>query len=76
MSSFVKIEGHKGLVKDLTNGGVINIDKNAYKHYQMSVLAAKKNIEEKQTMQQEINNMKNDINEIKQMLVALINKEK
>jgi hypothetical protein len=83
MSYLVSIEGHSSLKKDIVNGGVVNVDKNAYKKYLQSKELAKKAQEEKLQSQQtivrmehEINSMKQDMNDIKKMLESLVNKDK
>lgn len=83
MSVLVSIEGHTSLKKDISNGGVVNVDKNAYKKYLQSKEQAKRAHEEKiqhqQTivrMESEINSMKQDMNDIKKMLESLVNKDK
>jgi hypothetical protein len=83
MSYLVSIEGNPSLKKDIVNGGVVNVDKNAYKRYLQSKELAKKAQEEKLQSQQtivrmehEINSMKQDMNDIKKMLESLVNKDK
>jgi hypothetical protein len=83
MDNIVKIEGNSNLVKDLRNGGVINVDKNSYDQYKLSKNIAMKNIKELtatktnvETLQVEINSMKEDLETIKNMLYLLTQKGK
>jgi hypothetical protein len=83
MDNIVKIEGTTNLVKDLRNGGVINVDKNSYDQYKLSKNIAMKNIKELtatktnvETLQVEINSMKEDLETIKNMLYLLTQKGK
>jgi hypothetical protein len=83
MDNIVKIEGTANLVKDLRNGGVINVDKNSYDQYKLSKNIAMKNIKELtatktnvETLQVEINSMKEDLETIKNMLYLLTQKGK
>jgi hypothetical protein len=83
MSSLVKVQGYSNLRKDLINKGVVNVDHNAYQNYLVSKNLAKRNILEKEqahqnlaSMQDEINSIKDDVGQIKEMLLALMNKEK
>jgi hypothetical protein len=83
MNNLVKIEGKANLVKDLRNGGVINIDKNLYAQYKLSKNIAMKNIKELtttktsvETLRVEINTMKEDLETIKNMLHLLTQKGK
>ena len=81
MSELLKISGFDQLVKDPKNGGVINIDRGAYKSHLVSKQLAQRDLAEKkaskesiQSMQTEINTIKNDISEIKNMILNLIEK--
>lgn len=83
MAELVKVSGHGGLVKDLQNGGVINMDKKAYEQHKLARSIAVKNLEELsntknnvQTLQQELDSMKQDIGLIKEMLFTLTQKGK
>lgn len=83
MTTLVSIEGHTSLKKDISNGGIVNVDKAAYKKYMQSKEQAKRSHQEKIETQQtilkmetEINNMKQDMSDIKRMLESLVNKDK
>jgi hypothetical protein len=83
MVELVKVDGYGGLAKDLHNGGVINVDKKAYEQHKLSKTIALKNIEEisstkltVNSLQTEIDSLKEDIGEIKQMLFSLTQKGK
>ena len=71
---YVKIENKDGLIRDISSGAVLNTNRTDYENY----LNRKKQAElaKEQAAQQadEINNLKNEISEIKQMLIALMNK--
>lgn len=79
--TLLRVDGYTGLRKDQSNGGVINVDKSAYEAHKIAREVALRNIAEKratestmQSMQSEINNMKDDISEIKMMLAQLLSK--
>lgn len=79
--SLVKIEGYQNLRKDPSTGGVINVDKRSYDSYMLAKNSASKQVEERKAtqesisgLQDEINNIKNDLSEIKGILMSLINK--
>ena len=83
MNTLEKVEGFSSLMKDTSSGGVINVDKAAYKSYIVSKQIEQRKLAERkvqseqiQSMQEEINSIKDDISEVKQMLLALINKGK
>lgn len=73
--TYVNIEGKRGLVRDLNSGAILNTNRSDYDNY----LAKKKQRqEEKQRMEsqsQEINNIKSELAEIKQLLVTLLSKD-
>jgi hypothetical protein len=73
--NFVKVEGFSNLQKDLVSGVVINTDKAGYEQYlaQAALNAAKR--EQILTMEQEVDNIKEDIKEIKQLIKYLIEKK-
>ena len=60
----IPVEGHKNLFRDEKTGAILNIDNNAYNSYVSS--RNKKNDE-----RAELDRMKEDINEIKQLLKNL-----
>ncbi len=68
--ALARIEGHLNLYKDETTGAVINLDNTAYNQY----IQSRKNKENKRkTQQQEIDNLKNEVSEIKSLILELIN---
>ncbi len=79
--SLLNVEGYKNLKKDTSSGGVVNVDKRGYKAYlETKKIALQQHEEQKQTqtsvnqLQQEINTIKNDMNDIRLMLIQLIQK--
>jgi hypothetical protein len=79
--NLVSIEGYPNLKKDTTNGGVVNVDKRGYQTYQNNrIIALQKVQEQKQAqeevvgLQNEINTMKGEISEIKNLLLKLLEK--
>ena len=63
----IRVEGHKNLYRDETSGAIINTDSHGYSQYKKS-----KNI--KLTQRQEIDKMKDDIEEIKYLLKQIASK--
>jgi len=62
----IPIEGHPNLFRDESSGAVVNIDTTEYERY---LKVKKKRNEEKQ----EIQNLKLEVSEIKNLLMELIN---
>jgi hypothetical protein len=74
MTTIVKIEGKDGLVRDISTSAIINTNRSEYQNYinrRDAALSKQRQFEEHS---EEINNMKTELSEIKQMLLLLINK--
>ena len=63
----IPVEGHKNLYRDEKSGAIINTDSHGYSQYKKS-----KNI--KLTQKDEIDSMKKDIEEIKNLLRMIVEK--
>lgn len=81
--SLEKVEGFASLRKDTSNGGVVNVDKHTYENYRIQKMIALQRTEETRVatqtvsaLQSEINNLKTDLNDIKSILVKLLEKGK
>lgn len=81
MTDFVKIEGFSNLMKDPTNGGVVNVDKRSYETYKIQRnLALQKSLQQQiaeeniNTLQDQINTIKSDMQDIRSMLIELLKK--
>lgn len=70
--NFLKVQGHEGLVRDTSSGAIISTNDNEYNAFK-----TKRDVELKRQRQieeqvKEINELKNEMLEIKQMLNILI----
>ena len=63
----IRVEGHKNLYRDENSGAIINTDSHGYSQYKKS-----KNI--RLTQKEEIDSMKKDIEEIKNLLRMIVEK--
>ena len=63
----IRVEGHKNLYRDENSGAIINTDSHGYSQYKKS-----KNI--RLTQKEEIDGMKKDIEEIKNLLRLIAEK--
>lgn len=79
--SLAQVEGFSNLRKDTTNGGVVNVDRGAYELHQTRRLINKnKAIQERAmvdkiaTLETEINTIKSDISDVKDLLMQLLQK--
>ena len=69
-----KVEGHPELERDEYSKGITNVDNDAYKNYMQSAVVRKERNTILENNTEEINNLKEDVSEIKDMLRQLINK--
>ncbi len=63
----IRVEGHKNLYRDENSGAIINTDSHGYSQYKKS-----RNI--RLTQKEEIDGMKKDIEEIKNLLRMIVEK--
>lgn len=64
----IRVEGHKNLYRDEKSGAIVNCDATAYNQYMNS-------LQRKNTQKQELEQMKQDIDEIKSLLKEILNKK-
>jgi len=72
MGTLVKIEGKDGLVRDISSGAILNTSQTDYENFLVRKRQAKASKEQIAKQTEEINNLKNELGEIKQMLIALL----
>ena len=70
-----KVESHPELAKDEYSKGITNIDNDAYKKYMQSAVVRKERNTILENNTEEINNLKEDVSEIKDMLRQLISNQ-
>jgi len=69
---YIKVEGNTDLVRDTETMAILNTNRTDYENYlrkRDSILSDKQQI---QVQAEEINNLKEDLSEVKQMLTALL----
>jgi len=71
---YVKIENKDGLIRDISSGAVLNTNQTDYENYLNRKKQAALAKEQSSKQVEEINNLKNELGEIKKMLLALMNK--
>ena len=70
---FYELEGHKDLARDPETNGIVNVNKVSYDQYIASRKAKSEKNQKVQTMEEDLANVKNELNEIKSLLKELIN---
>ena len=73
--SQVKVESHPELRRDEYSKGITNVDHAAYSNYMQGALARKQRAATLEENTKEINNLKQDVSEVKDMLRQLLSKQ-
>ena len=71
----VKVEHHPELARDEYSKGIKNVDNDAYSKYMQGATARKERNITLRSNTEEINNLKEDMSEVKDMLRQLISKQ-
>ncbi len=69
---FSKVTGKDTLVRDERNGAILNIDNNGLNAYRAARDNRRKQLEKEERMENEIDNIKSDVSQIKDLLTELI----
>ncbi len=65
--SYIKIEGHKGFVRDKRSGAIINTNKE-------EIEAARRRKAERLNKDKELSDLKDEVSDIKKMLTKIVEK--
>ena len=71
MSNTAKVEGHTHLVRDLKSQAIINTDSDAYARYMARKAKQKVKDDEVRQVIREVNELKNEMREIKNLIIGL-----
>ena len=74
MSNYIKVQGYSGLVRDTRSNAIVNKDKNAYNIAKRRAEEAQRQRDEIRGATREINNLKCEMHEIKDMLKTLLDR--
>ena len=74
MSNFTRVEGHQDLVRDNSSGAIINRNRSAYEIAKKRAADAQKQRDEIRSATREINTLKCEMHEIKDMLKTLLDR--
>jgi len=72
MSKLVKVEGHSSLVRDTYSNGIINTNVSEYQIYMQRVKSREKQGDEIRNAVKEINTLKTELREIKNLLKEIV----
>ena len=70
--SYLKVEGHRTLVRETNSNAIVNTDRNAYTIYMNRIKEARKSNDELKYAVREINSLKTELKEIKELLIKVI----
>ena len=71
--TIAKVKGHSHLVRDLKSQAIINTDSDAYARYMIRKAKQSKKDDEMRDVVREVNSLKNEMREIKDLLVEIKN---
>lgn len=74
MRQFLKVEGHSALVRDTATGAILNNNRTEYEEYLAKKRQAEAREAEISQHTEDINNIKNELQDIKSMLIQLLSK--
>ena len=66
------IEGHSDLARDPITGSILNVNNHDYEHYVSSRSAKKAKRDQTENIEQDLANLKSEMNEIKSLLKELV----
>lgn len=72
MNNFLKVEGHASLVRDTATGAILNNNRTEYEEYLDRKRKADAREAEISQHTEDINNIKNELTDIKQLLLQLV----
>ena len=68
-----KLEGHSDLARDPKTNSILNVNTTEYEQYVARRSAKNEEIEKSQNVEQELADLKSEMNEIKSLLKELVN---
>ena len=71
--SYIKVQGYKTLVRETSSNAIVNTDRNAYTIYMNRIKEARKSNDDLKYAVREINSLKTELKEIKDLLVKVTN---
>jgi predicted transcriptional regulator len=72
MTNFLKVQGHASLVRDTSTGAILNNNRTEYEEYLDRKRKAEAREAEISQHTEDINNIKNELSDIKQLLQQLV----
>jgi hypothetical protein len=70
---YLKVEGHNDLLRDPNTNSIINTNMSEYKQYIARRNMKSEENQKLENLESDVNNIKNDLDEIKSLLRSLVN---
>jgi hypothetical protein len=71
--NYIKVKDKDNLFRDTRSNGIINADEEAYRNYVENYKRQLNSVKKADSLQNQINEIKNDVCEIKELLLKIIN---
>ena len=75
MVDYIEVEGNKNLVREVSSNAIINRNRGAYELAKKRAVDAQRQRDEIRDTTREINTLKSEMHEIKNLLIGLIEKQ-
>lgn len=70
--AYLKVKGHSSLVRDTNSHAIVNTNRNTYELYMKNQMQKRKQQDQLRDTVREINNLKNEMYEIKELLKKVV----
>ena len=70
--AYFKVEGHRSIIRDTNSNGLINKDTNAYELHVRRIREARQSSNDLRSAVRDINNLKQEMSEIKDLILKLV----
>lgn len=74
VKNYLKVEGSSNLIRDAKSNAILNTDSSSYQDYMANAKKRKKEYDDIRSAVREINTIKNEMCEIKSMLLKLLDR--
>ena len=70
--SYLKVQGHRQIIRDTSSNGLINTDASAYELHVKRIREARQSSIDLRNAVRDINNLKQEMSEIKDLILKLV----
>ena len=74
MNNLIPVEGRTNLYRDKSSGAIINTDRTAYQQHLKQIQKIQEDKNKIEKIEDDVNSIKNEISELKSLLLQLVNK--